>query len=97
VKTPRRLPAPEAPPVADAPVRAEHVRDHVTALANALHLIRLTAGNDQWVLAALDLADRQLAALMILATAVPDPFQEPDTHRVGGAGVADGWREEGKG
>lgn len=61
-----------APDHADSASVAHHIRDHATALGNALQLVRLTAGNDPRVANALDLADRQAKALVALADELQD-------------------------
>jgi hypothetical protein len=61
------------PDRADAPSIAHRIRDHASALANALQLVRLTTGNDPRLADALDMADRQAKALVALADELRDP------------------------
>lgn len=70
---PARPPDVATPDQADAPSIAHRIRDHAGALANALQLVRLTAGDDPRILNALDMADRQARALVELAAEVRDP------------------------
>jgi hypothetical protein len=44
-----------------------YMRDHLGALSNALRVVRLAAGSDPRMSAALDLADRQATCLAELA------------------------------
>jgi hypothetical protein len=66
-----------APTSPDTPAALAHgIRDRVTALSNALELIRLSAAGDTAVAAGLVLAGRQLAALARLADALHDPIAD---------------------
>lgn len=60
-------------PVADSPSVVHLIRDHATALANALLVVRLAAGDDARLLSALEMADRQARALFALAGELRDP------------------------
>jgi hypothetical protein len=57
----------------DSPSVVHRIRDHASALANALQLVRMTAGDDLRLANALDLADRQAKALVALADELHDP------------------------
>jgi hypothetical protein len=52
---------------------AHEIRDRMTALWNALEVVRLAAGGNPAVARGLRLADRQIAALVRLAEGLHDP------------------------
>lgn len=56
-----------APDRDDSPSVAHLIRDHASALLNALQLARMHARDDARLLDALELADRQAKALVALA------------------------------
>ena len=64
----RLAPRPESPSVV-----AHDIRDVGTALANALQVVRLVAGDDTRVTQALRLAERQVPALARLADRLEGP------------------------
>jgi hypothetical protein len=68
-----RAPVVETPDRADSPSVAHRIRDHASALSNALMLVRLAAGSDPRLLNALDIADRQAKALVALADELHGP------------------------
>jgi hypothetical protein len=51
--------------LADAAEVVHFIRNRLAPLSNALQVIRLAAGNDPRILAALDVADRQVTALAV--------------------------------
>ena len=61
------------PDRADSPSVAHSIREHATALASALRVVRLTAGDDPRLAEVLDIADRQAKALGSLADKLHDP------------------------
>ena len=70
---PARPPDAPTPERADSPSVAHRIRDHATALASALQVARLTAGNDPRLAEVLDTADRQVKALVSLADELRAP------------------------
>ena len=76
IPTTRSPPSPAGATAAEpgAPATVAHrIRDRVSALAYALEVIRMTAGDERKIGACLDLAGRQLDALAHLANELDEP------------------------